>query len=209
MFEIALFPACMLTFIEIVQFMRGIFAELLTAVPQLASSVNALIPLLKDNASDIMSQPEANTAVTEENYMEEGMYEEKDRFEEIFGGMDEEDDKFSGEAIEANMNEENDLVGMSGKSIKDLHIMDRIIYSDEYSVGIVLVDGWYTALLINNQQDIVIKDVTAARNYDNLLDILRDKYGVGNGSEEHEKMRNSNDDDDDEYDDESLEDRVF
>ena len=77
------------TKIEIVQFMRGIFAELLTAVPQLASSVNALIPLLKDTASDIMSQPEANTAVTEENYMEEGTYEEYDRLEEIFSGMDE------------------------------------------------------------------------------------------------------------------------
>lgn len=211
--------------VEVVGFMSGFLKEILTKYPNLATRLTDLTPTLKGVINLFKEQPQGNTAVTKENYMEEGMYEEKDRFDEIFGGMDElenkeladlnKDGKISsyekhrGEAIEANMNEENDLVGMSGKSIKDLHIMDRIVYSDEYSVGIVLVDGWYTALLINNQQGIVIKDVTAARNYDNLLDILQDKYGVGNGSEEHEKMRNSNDDDDDEYDDESLEDRVF
>ena len=81
---------------EVITFMQEIFKEILTKHPELASSVNTLVPMLKDTANDAMTQPEDTSATMGEGMYGESMYEEdmseeEKRFNEIFDGMNEEE----------------------------------------------------------------------------------------------------------------------
>ena len=76
---------------EVIEAMNGFLEMLLSAHPEFAASINAiLIPKIKQTTADIAKQGmDRPGAQNEEHYMDE----EEDRFNEIFEGMDEEDEK--------------------------------------------------------------------------------------------------------------------
>jgi hypothetical protein len=92
----------------------------------------------------------------------------------------------------------DDLIGSSNRDISEFYVEDRIPYKNGHSVAIVMVNGWYTAMLVNDASEKIVKDITAARNYENLLDILKEKYNIGDGSKQKNPI---NDEDDEDYDD--------
>ena len=66
---------------EVIEFMSAIFEALISQHPELANSVNMLMPELKNIAKQSLERPEVQN--------EEEMH-ESDRFDEIFGGLEEE-----------------------------------------------------------------------------------------------------------------------
>jgi hypothetical protein len=74
---------------EVIDFMGAIFKALIAQHPELSSSVNAIVPELKNIANTVKTQgnESQNTALPE------GEMYEYDRLEEIFGGMDELENK--------------------------------------------------------------------------------------------------------------------
>lgn len=104
--------------------------------------------------------------------------------------------------IQENYSEEDDydLIGSSDKSLSDFHVIDRIPYKNGYSVVNCLIMGWYTALLVNDSTEKIVKEITHARSYEILLDILKEKYNVGEGS----KQKGPTDDEDDYYDEDDV-----
>ena len=77
---------------EVIEAMNGFLELLLTAHPEFAASINAtLIPTIKQTTADIAKQGVDRPGVQNEEMYEEGTYEEKDRFDEIFDGMNEEE----------------------------------------------------------------------------------------------------------------------
>ena len=72
----------------------------------------------------------------------------------------------------------NNIIGFYGKDISDFHIKDRIKLDNGFSIIIVFVDDFYRALLINDNEEKVIKEITSARNHQNLLQILDSEYNV-------------------------------
>ncbi len=80
------------------------------------------------------------------------------------------------------MNLEN-IIGSSGRNISDFHIYHKyILSSDEndnyFSICVVFVDGLYEAYLVNENDGIILKTISYARNKYNLYQILFDKTNI-------------------------------
>ena len=72
------------------------------------------------------------------------------------------------------------LLGYIGKSMDDFDIIYNFpieISNNQYNICVVFVDGFYQALLFNDER-IVIKNIKYTRNKYNLLRILYDNYDI-------------------------------
>ena len=80
-----------------------------------------------------------------------------------------------------NENDYDSLIGYADRNINDFNINKRIYISDKYSIIVVFVDGQYESLLVNDDTEKVVKEISRARNYNNLLTMLKDTYKIDVG----------------------------
>jgi hypothetical protein len=82
-------------------------------------------------------------------------------------------DDLSRGAGDALRTENEDILGDIGKSISDFDIIEDIELTPNFSLSIVFVDGYYKALIVNNNDNTVVKTFKEARNEHNLYSMLK------------------------------------
>lgn len=99
--------------------------------------------------------------------------------------------------------ENEDILGDTGKSITDFDVIEDINLTPNFSLSIVFVDGYYKALIVNNNDNTIVKTFKEARNEHNLYDMLK-QSGVETN---HKFPDEDGEDDNDEFYESLNEDR--